>query len=224
MLATGVVPRRAALAGSDLPHVVSYANVLLQDDDPGECVAIVGAGGIGVDVAHFLSFGQANVDESARFLYEHGLAAPDDGALIVSGRKSVALMRRGATIGEGIGKTTRWAVVRALRAAGVDALANVEYEAIVPGGIRIRTVDGSARTIRGADRRDRRRSGAQRRIARADSRARHSLSRRRRRQRGERTQRGSRVRGRAARGLRACRRRCPTHNASARLADSRSSR
>ncbi len=147
VLATGVVPRRAALAGSDLPHVVSYADVLLQDDDPGECVAIVGAGGIGVDVAHFLSFGQANVDESTRFLYEHGLAAPDDGALIVSGRKSVALMRRGATIGEGIGKTTRWALVRALRAAGVDALANVEYEAIVPGGIRIRTIDGSARTI-----------------------------------------------------------------------------
>ncbi|HET6274376.1 MAG TPA: FAD-dependent oxidoreductase [Candidatus Cybelea sp.] len=147
VIATGVVPRRAGLAGSDLPHVLSYADVLLRHDDPGERVAIVGAGGIGVDVAHFLSFGQANVDESTRFLYEQGLAAPDDGALIVSGRKSVALMRRGATIGEGIGKTTRWAVLRALRAAGVDALANVEYEAIVPGGIRIRTVDGSARTI-----------------------------------------------------------------------------
>lgn len=147
VVATGVVPRRAALPGSELPHVLSYADVLLRDDDPGERVAIVGAGGIGVDVAHFLSFGEANVDESTRFLYEQGLAAPDEGALIVRGRTDVALMRRGATIGKGIGKTTRWAVLRALRAAGVEALANVGYEAIVPGGIRIRTADGSARTV-----------------------------------------------------------------------------
>lgn len=56
-------------------------------------------------------------------------------------------MRRGATIGEGIGKTTRWAVLRALRAAGVETLANVRYDAIVPGGIRIRAADGAERTI-----------------------------------------------------------------------------
>ena len=113
----------------------------------GERVAIVGAGGIGADVAHFLSFGEANVDETTRFLYEQGLAAPAEGALLVTGRKRVALMRRGPTIGEGIGKTTRWAVVRALRAAGVETLPNVAYEAIVPGGIRVRTADGSSRTI-----------------------------------------------------------------------------
>jgi 2,4-dienoyl-CoA reductase (NADPH2) len=147
LLATGVVPRRVTLAGSELPHVVSYADVLLRGCAVGERVAIVGAGGIGVDVAHYLSFGKADVDESTRFLYEQGLAAPSDGALLVDGRKSVALLRRGSTIGEGIGKTTRWAVVRALRAAGVEALTNVTYEAIVPGGIRVRTGDGASRTI-----------------------------------------------------------------------------
>ncbi|MGB8150054.1 MAG: FAD-dependent oxidoreductase, partial [Candidatus Cybelea sp.] len=55
VLATGVVPRRVALGGSDLPHVVTYADVLLRDAPVGERVAIVGAGGIGVDVAHYLS-------------------------------------------------------------------------------------------------------------------------------------------------------------------------
>ncbi|HZV76233.1 MAG TPA: FAD-dependent oxidoreductase [Candidatus Babeliales bacterium] len=147
VLAAGVVPRRAAIPGSDLPHVVTYADVLLYDCPVGERVAIVGAGGIGVDVAHYLSFGQANADESTRFLYEQGLAAPNDGALLVTGRKNVALLRRGSTIGEHIGKTTRWAVMLALRAAGVQTFANVSYDAIVPGGIRIRDAGGIERRI-----------------------------------------------------------------------------
>jgi len=147
VLATGVLPRRVSLAGSDLPHVVSYPDVLLHGCVVGERVAIVGAGGIGVDVAHYLSFGETDRDETTRFLYEQGLAAPDNGALVVSGRKEVALMRRGTPIGDRIGKTTRWAVVRTLRAAGVETLPNVAYEAIVPNGIRVRTVDGTSRTI-----------------------------------------------------------------------------
>jgi 2,4-dienoyl-CoA reductase (NADPH2) len=147
ILATGVLPRPARLPGSDLRHVLSYADVLLHDCEVGERVAIVGAGGIGVDVAHFLSHGKANVDESTRFLYEQGLAAPADGALLVVGRKQVALMRRGSTIGERIGKTTRWAILRALRSAGVETYPNITYEAIVPGGVRIRDAQGSARTI-----------------------------------------------------------------------------
>ncbi|MBV9232753.1 MAG: FAD-dependent oxidoreductase, partial [Candidatus Eremiobacteraeota bacterium] len=147
VLATGVVPRSIALAGNDLLHVVSYADVLLGKAAVGDRVAIVGAGGIGVDLAHYLSFGEANVDATTRFLYEQGLAAPPDGELIVVGRKRVALMRRGAPIGERIGKTTRWAILRALRAAGVELHPNVAYEAIVAGGIRIRTADGAARFI-----------------------------------------------------------------------------
>jgi 2,4-dienoyl-CoA reductase (NADPH2) len=147
VLASGVLPRAVTLAGSDLPHVVSYADVLLRGCTVGERVAIVGAGGIGVDVAHYLSFGETTSDETTRFLYEQGLAAPSNGALVINRRKNVALMRRGAPIGDRIGKTTRWAVVRALRAAGVETLPNVTYETIVPHGIRVRTADGAQRTI-----------------------------------------------------------------------------
>ena len=147
VLASGVVPRPARISGDGMPHVISYAQLLLGEQRAGERAAIVGAGGIGVDVAHYLSFGRANVDETTRFLYEQGLAAPDGGALVVTGRTQIALMRRGGTIGTGIGKTTRWAVLRALRAAGVETIANVAYEAIVPGGIRIRTPNGERRTI-----------------------------------------------------------------------------
>jgi 2,4-dienoyl-CoA reductase (NADPH2) len=147
VLASGVLPRAVTFAGSDLPHAVSYADVLLHDSPVGERVAIVGAGGIGVDVAHYLSFGETTSDDTTRFLYEQGLAAPANGALVISGRKQVALMRRGGAIGDRIGKTTRWAVVRALRAAGVETLPNVAYEAIEPRGIRVRTADGASRTI-----------------------------------------------------------------------------
>ena len=129
-----------------MPHVVSYADLLLNGRAVGERVAIVGAGGIGADVAHFLSHGESESAESTRFLYEQGLAAPEGGVL-VTGRRRVALMRRGGPIGEGIGKTTRWAVLRKLRAAGVRALTNVRYEAIVPGGVRVRTADGAQETI-----------------------------------------------------------------------------
>jgi len=147
VLATGVVPRAARVAGGDLPHVISYADLLLHDPEVGERVAIVGAGGIGVDVAHYLSFGESNTDEGTRFLYEQGLAAPPDGALVITGRKRVALMRRGTMVGERIGKTTRWAVLRTLRAAGVESYTGVTYDAIVSGGVRIRDADGNARTI-----------------------------------------------------------------------------
>jgi 2,4-dienoyl-CoA reductase (NADPH2) len=147
VLATGVVPRAALVAGSDLPHVISYADLLLHDPEVGERVVIVGAGGIGVDVAHYLSFGESDVDEGTRFLYEQGLAAPADGAIVVTGRRSVALMRRGTPIGERIGKTTRWAVLRTLRAAGVESYTGVSYDAILPGGVRIRDADGRAFTI-----------------------------------------------------------------------------
>lgn len=147
ILAAGVVPRAVRLPGGDRPNVLTYADVLLHDRPVGERVAIVGAGGIGVDVAHFLSFGSVDVDESTRFLYEQGLAAPANGGLLVVGRKRVALLRRGSTIGERIGKTTRWAVLRALRSSGVESYPNIAYDAMVPEGIRIIQSDGTPRLI-----------------------------------------------------------------------------
>ncbi|MES1161971.1 MAG: NADPH-dependent 2,4-dienoyl-CoA reductase, partial [Rhizobacter sp.] len=54
VLATGVSPRRPAIPGADAPQVLSYVDVLLHDAPVGERVAIIGAGGIGFDVAEFL--------------------------------------------------------------------------------------------------------------------------------------------------------------------------
>ncbi len=119
VVATGVTPRHVAIAGSELPHVVPYDRALLEGNVFGKRVAVIGAGGIGVDVAHRCS----------------------------SEGREVTLMRRGSVIGEHIGRTTRWVVMRALRDAGVRFYANVTYDAIVPEGVRIVTAQGEALTI-----------------------------------------------------------------------------
>lgn len=57
VLATGVTPRSPAIEGLDHPSVVSYLDVLRDGAPVGERVAIIGAGGIGFDVAEFLTDG-----------------------------------------------------------------------------------------------------------------------------------------------------------------------
>ncbi|MGH8316610.1 MAG: FAD-dependent oxidoreductase [Steroidobacteraceae bacterium] len=119
IIATGVRPRHPDLPGIELPHVRSYPRELLAGArDVGPAV-VIGAGGIGVDVAHFLS--QAG------------------------GR--VTLMRRGAPIGEHIGRSTRWVLLKALRERGVEMLTGVSYGRIAPEGVLIRDAEGRSRLI-----------------------------------------------------------------------------
>ncbi len=152
VVATGVVPRPIDLPGVDLPHVVSYAELLLGDGVPaGDAVAIIGAGGIGVDVAHLISHGA-----TADFYAAYGLAPPGLGPARTRVQPTrgpaVTLMRRGTRVGERIGPSTRWAVVQELRMAGVEILTGVAYERIEPGAVVIRDADaGSAERRVAAD-------------------------------------------------------------------------
>ncbi|MGZ3541862.1 MAG: oxidoreductase [Vulcanimicrobiaceae bacterium] len=146
ILATGVIPQRVTIPGADLPNVISYVDALSGDRVQGERIAIIGGGGIGVDVAHLLSHGNANVPEDVRFLYEQGLSRPADDVFVV-GRKHVALLRRGQSIGNRIGKSTRWAVLKALRLQGVDTYTNISYQRIVPEGVWIVDRGGAPRLI-----------------------------------------------------------------------------
>jgi 2,4-dienoyl-CoA reductase (NADPH2) len=153
VVATGVVPRRVPLPGAELPHVLSYAELLLADEPRalvGERVAIIGAGGIGTDVAHMLAFGGES------FYERYGLHPPDlTGEIHAIGRISpvesrrpeqITLMRRAGRIGDGVGASTRWVVVQELQRAGVELLTGVEYERIEADAVVVR-VDGSERRI-----------------------------------------------------------------------------
>ncbi|MBV9415742.1 MAG: FAD-dependent oxidoreductase, partial [Solirubrobacterales bacterium] len=155
VLATGVVPRPVELPGADLPHVVSYAELLLDGRrEVGESVAIIGAGGIGVDVAHRLSHRTGGHARTA-FYSRYRLDPPGD-ATDASRNNSreprphpanVTLMRRGERIGERIGPSTRWAVVQELRMAGVEILTGIAYKWIEPGAVVIRDGSGAERRV-----------------------------------------------------------------------------
>jgi 2,4-dienoyl-CoA reductase (NADPH2) len=151
VVATGVVPRSVDIPGADLAHVHTYAELLDPDGDEvmiGDGpVAVIGAGGIGVDVAHRLSHSGAG-DPQERFYAAYGLRGVSAPAGAFDSPRPVTLMRRGAgRVGAGIGPTTRWVTVGALQRAGVEILTGVSYEAIEPGTVRIRDVAGAPRRI-----------------------------------------------------------------------------
>jgi 2,4-dienoyl-CoA reductase (NADPH2) len=133
VVATGVVPRPVALPGVE--RTIDYVQAFADVSRVGERVAIIGAGGIAVDLAHLLVEGQdAGVDG---FLIENGLRA----GTLPPPRRQVTIMRRSGAIGAGMGATTRWAAVQAIRRRGARTLTGVTYRAVEPGGVRIE-VDG----------------------------------------------------------------------------------
>jgi 2,4-dienoyl-CoA reductase (NADPH2) len=160
VLATGVVPRRVDLPGADAANVIDYAEAFEGATAGAQRVAIVGAGGIGVDLAHLLSHRGVPAPDAAHFLREFDLAPPAEGRLLharagksrssVEGGRTVpaiTLMRREGRIGAGIGPTTRWVWLDALKRAGVQTRTDLAYRAIVAGGVEIQPEGGEPELI-----------------------------------------------------------------------------
>ncbi|MEE1754754.1 NADPH-dependent 2,4-dienoyl-CoA reductase [Streptomyces sp. SP18CS02] len=154
VVATGVTPRLPDIEGVDHPSVVSYLDVLRDGAEVGRRVAIIGAGGIGFDVAEFLTdagegasqdpetyFRQWGVD--TRYTERGGLRAPER----PEPPRTVHLLQRKATkVGAGLGKTTGWIHRTELKHRGVTMVAGASYDRIDDEGLHI-TVDGEARTV-----------------------------------------------------------------------------
>ncbi|MFD7425372.1 FAD-dependent oxidoreductase [Streptomyces californicus] len=154
VLATGVEPRTPAIPGTDRPNVVSYLDVLRDGAPVGDRVAIVGAGGIGFDVAEFLTDGgeAASLDADA-FFRQWGVdtAYADRGGLRAPERpkppRAVHLVQRKTTkVGAGLGKTTGWIHRTELRHRGVEMIAGASYDLIDDEGLHL-TVDGEPRVL-----------------------------------------------------------------------------
>ena len=160
VIATGVAPRPAGLPGEDGPNVLSYVEVL-QGAPVGPRVAIVGAGGIGFDVATFLvGDGHSATADPALWRAEWGVGDPvtTPGGLSDAGprplppaRQVTLLQRRAGTPGKGLGKTTGWIHRAHLAAKGVRMLGGVTYEGIDPSGLRVRIGPDAASTVIPAD-------------------------------------------------------------------------
>ncbi len=143
VLATGVTPRMPDLPGQDHPKVVGYLDVLRNKVEVGKRVAILGAGGIGFDVAEFLTSPSCDPSQDiASFLAAWGVdpeqAAP--GGLTTPVRptppRQVTLMQRKASkLGAGLGKTTGWIHRLELKHRGVDMVAGASYDRIDDDGL-----------------------------------------------------------------------------------------
>ncbi|APY89549.1 NADPH-dependent 2,4-dienoyl-CoA reductase [Streptomyces alfalfae] len=149
VVATGVTPRVPEIPGIDHPSVVSYLDVLRDGTSVGERVAIVGAGGIGFDVAEYLTDGgeKASLDPATYFRQwgvdmdyreRGGLTEPERPA---PPRTVHLLQRKTSKVGKGLGKTTGWIHRTELRHRGVAMVAGVSYDLIDDAGLHI-TVDG----------------------------------------------------------------------------------
>ncbi|MFJ4628406.1 FAD-dependent oxidoreductase [Streptomyces sp. NPDC088847] len=154
VVATGVSPRTPDIPGVDHPSVVGYLDVLRDRVPVGDRVAILGAGGIGFDVAEFLTDGGDKASEDpATYFRAWGVdmdyAAP--GGLTAPERpappRSVHLLQRKATkVGAGLGKTTGWIHRTELKHRGVTMVPGVQYDRIDDAGLHV-TVDGTSTVL-----------------------------------------------------------------------------
>ena len=146
VLATGIVPRTPRIPGVERANVVSYLDVLKRKVVPGKRVAIIGAGGIGFDVAEFLLHDPAVALPLSieHWCQEWGvdLQAQAHGGLVAAApirpyRELYLLQRKATRVGAGLGKTSGWVHRAVLQRNGVQMLAGVEYERIDDAGLHI---------------------------------------------------------------------------------------
>ncbi|MFH8611611.1 FAD-dependent oxidoreductase [Streptomyces sp. NPDC018029] len=154
VVAAGVTPRIPEIPGIDHPSVVGYLDVLRDGAPVGERVAIIGAGGIGFDVAEFLTDGgeKASLDPATYFRQwgvdmdfreRGGLTKPERPT---PPRTVHLLQRKTSKVGKGLGKTTGWIHRTELRHRGVAMVAGASYDLIDDAGLHI-TVDGEPSVI-----------------------------------------------------------------------------
>jgi 2,4-dienoyl-CoA reductase (NADPH2) len=154
VLATGVSPRKPEIEGIDHPKVVGYLDVLRDKCAVGKTVALIGAGGIGFDVAEYLLHeGTSPSLDAAKFFAEWGVdtTGAARGGVIpahieTSPRKVFLLQRKASKVGDGLGKTTGWIHRTSLKNRAVEMVNNVTYRKIDDAGLHI-TVGDKEMTI-----------------------------------------------------------------------------
>lgn len=146
VVATGVTGRSINIEGSKHPKVLSYTDVVLHKKPVGKRAAIIGAGGIGFDVAEFLTHSETM--DVKTFMKEWGVDMnyQTGGALlktesVKTPREIFLLQRKKGKLGERLGKTTGWIHRSALKMKKVKMMDDVTYQKIDDAGLHI-TVRG----------------------------------------------------------------------------------
>lgn len=151
VVSTGVSGRTLTIEGINDPKVLTYTDVVLHKKSVGKKVAIIGAGGIGFDVAEFLTNEESNTIPT--FMEEWGVdmnytvrGALQKNHATKSPREVYLLQRSKGKLGGGLGKTTGWIHRAALKMKKVKMIAEVSYEKINEEGFHI-TVAGKPQVL-----------------------------------------------------------------------------
>ena len=151
VVSTGVSGRTLTIEGINDPKVLTYTDVVLHKKPVGKKVAIIGAGGIGFDVAEFLTNEESNTIPT--FMEEWGVdmnytvrGALQKNHATKSPREVYLLQRSKGKLGGGLGKTTGWIHRAALKMKKVKMIAEVSYEKINEEGFHI-TVAGKPQVL-----------------------------------------------------------------------------
>ena len=150
IIATGIDPRTPPIPGIEHDKVLSYLDVLKHKKPVGQKVAVIGAGGIGFDVAEYLTHEVASQEEliassKPEFFDEWGVdielenrAGLKQASPVTSPRQVTLLQRKTSKVGAGLGKTTGWIHRTSLKHRNVQMIPGVQYEKIDDRGLHIR--------------------------------------------------------------------------------------
>ena len=146
VLATGISPRDLELPGHDHAKILNYLDVI-KGAKVGQKVAIIGAGGIGFDVAEFLTHGDREPSQNIeQFMSQWGIDMtmqarggvadmPQD--IEASPRQIYLLQRKATKVGAGLGKTTGWIHRAGLQQKQVSMISGCEYQTIDDEGLHL---------------------------------------------------------------------------------------
>ncbi|GGI90953.1 NADPH-dependent 2,4-dienoyl-CoA reductase [Shewanella gelidii] len=153
VMSTGVIPRKLDLPGFDSDKVVDYQQVLQGSVALGQKVALIGAGGIGFDMAHFICEQESTTLNPDKWLKQWGidktyaarggLAEPE---LEAKHKQVYLLQRKTSKIGKGLGKTTGWIHRSVLKNHQVESMTGVQYQSFDEQGLHI-VVNDSPQTL-----------------------------------------------------------------------------
>jgi len=156
VIATGITPRIPDIDGIDHPMVVGYIDAIRRNKPIGNRVAILGAGGIGFDVAELITHvGTSAALDIDKFAKEWGIDFknhPRGGVTGVepeveaSPREVWLLQRKSTGVGRGLGRTTGWTHRLTLNRKGVKMVPSVTYQRIDDDGLHC-LIDGKPATL-----------------------------------------------------------------------------
>ena len=149
VLATGVLPRKVNIKGQDdVNFVYDYQEVFNSEVSLGNKIAIIGAGGIGFDMAEYISSsGISPTLNITKWMEKWGVVDPEkerggvlpksEITLNTSSKEIFLLQRKNEKLGKRLGKTTGWIHRKSLEKKNVKMFAGVNYEQITSDGLLI---------------------------------------------------------------------------------------